>query len=108
MKNTECHSSGSDTITRRITNDVTLDAEEYLHACLRKVIGGYITPSKVFYTRREACDLLRCGFTKFHDLVNNNELEKVKLGSRSLVTKSSVDALIAKLKLEGNRVRSAR
>lgn len=80
---------------------VTQKSGDDLHKILRNILENYITPQKVFYTRKEASEILRCAKTKTFDLIKKNELEKVKLGSRTLITKASVDALIAKMMMEG-------
>jgi excisionase family DNA binding protein len=87
---------------RRGTSDaVAYNSEDELHTRLRLILEGFITPQKVFYTRKEAGEILRCGKTKTFELIRQNKLEKVKQGARTLVTKSSVDALIAKMMMEG-------
>lgn len=90
-----------------LSGAVTINSEDELHIRLRQILEGYITPQTVFYTRKEAGELLRCGKTKTFELIRQNQLEKVKQGSRTLVTKASVDALIAKMMMEGGHASSA-
>lgn len=85
----------------RHTSDATIyNSDQELHDYLRSVLEGYITPPKVFYTRKEAGEILHCGKTRTFELIKTNQLEKVKQGARTLVTKRSVDALIAKMMRE--------
>lgn len=85
---------------RRTCDATTYNSEDELYGCLRQILEGHINPPKIFYTRKEVSNILRCGKTKTFDLIRRNQLEKVKLDSRTLITKASVDALIAKLKQE--------
>jgi len=90
-----------------LSDAATINSEEELRVRLRQILEGYITPRTVFYTRKEAGELLRCGKTKTFELIKKNELEKAKQGTRTLVTKASVDALIAKMMMEGGHASSA-
>ena len=44
-----------------------------------------------------ACKLIGCGKTKLYELVNEGELELVKIGARSTITMSSIKRYYARL-----------
>jgi excisionase family DNA binding protein len=46
---------------------------------------------------KQAASDLGVGRTKLYELVNQHELELVKIGSKSLITASSLNALVARL-----------
>lgn len=71
--------------------------ENELYDALRAMLEGIIAPKSMFYTVKETSDIIKCGKTKTFALIKENRLQKVKMGSKTLVTKSSVDALIAEL-----------
>ncbi len=71
--------------------------ENELYSILRGILEGVIAPKSMFYTVKETSDIIKCGKTKTFALIKENRLQKVKMGSKTLVTKSSVDALIAEL-----------
>lgn len=46
----------------------------------------------------EAMSVLRCGRTKFYELVRRGDIEIVKLDGRTLVLAESIDAFVARLR----------
>lgn len=50
-----------------------------------------------YLSRRETMAAIRCGETKFHDLVGRGLLKTVKIGRTTLVPASEIEALIARL-----------
>jgi excisionase family DNA binding protein len=52
---------------------------------------------RYLHSIQETCHLLNIGRTKLYVLVNQHELELVKIGSKSLITASSLNALVARL-----------
>jgi excisionase family DNA binding protein len=52
---------------------------------------------RYLHSIQETCHLLNIGRTKLYALVNQRELELVKIGSKSLITASSLNALVARL-----------
>lgn len=52
---------------------------------------------RYLHSIKETCHLLNIGRTKLYELVNQHELEIVKIGSKSLITASSLNALVARL-----------
>lgn len=51
---------------------------------------------------KQAANELGVGRTKLYELVNQHELELVKIGSKSLITAASLNAFVAKL-IESDR-----
>lgn len=49
----------------------------------------------------EFCESVGIGRTKAYEILNSGELEVVRLGRRTLITKRSVDALLKRLAVTG-------
>lgn len=56
---------------------------------------------KLAYSIRDAGQALSLGTTKIYELINDNQLEKVKLGRKTLVTSTSMKALIERFTVNG-------
>lgn len=50
----------------------------------------------------EAMSVLRCGRTKFYELVKRGDIEVIKLDSRTLVVAASIEGYIARLREQGS------
>lgn len=56
---------------------------------------------KLTLSVNEFCESVGIGRTKAYEILNSGELEVVRLGRRTLVTKCSVDALLKRLIVTG-------
>ena len=56
------------------------------------------TPRQLFVTINEAKQLLRVGHTRIYQLINAGHIEKVKLGSKTLIPCDSLDRYVASLR----------
>ena len=52
-------------------------------------------PTKLAYSRKDACETLSIGTTKLHELINTGALETFKIGRKTLVKGESLHRLIA-------------
>lgn len=50
---------------------------------------------KIAYTVREACEAIGVGRSTIYDLMAEGRLRKVKLGTRTLIPRSDLEALFA-------------
>jgi excisionase family DNA binding protein len=53
--------------------------------------------SKVLYSVLETCDALCIGRSRFYQLVKFGEIHPVKLGRKTVVTKTEIDRFVASL-----------
>lgn len=73
-----------------------LDGQRRLMVMTKPANGGDDTPSG-YLSVLEACAYARMGRTRIYELIAAGELRIKKLGSRTLVSKSSIDKLMARL-----------
>ncbi len=52
-------------------------------------------------TRENACEQLKCKFTKLHQLINDNHLKTIHSGRRTLITQESIDRYLASIAARG-------
>lgn len=57
---------------------------------------------KLAYSIKDAGRALSLGTTKIYELINDKQLEKVKLGRKTLITSASMKALIERSKISGD------
>lgn len=53
-----------------------------------------MTTAQLTYSVREAAALIGIGLTKFYSLVHSGEIEIIKIGTRSLVPRASLENLV--------------
>lgn len=51
---------------------------------------------KVAYSRKEACEALSLGYTKLHELINDQKLKAFKVGRKTLIPADSLHDFVSR------------